>query len=537
MNFSSKILPLILVISASACGHKTPSLPTLPTGTSLLEEASLAQSEAKLVHLTSGQSRYSVLVHSARIQPLIKGSYQAQDLSRLKDHLATSLAISVSPQGLAQAADRELQGSKDDTNYDAVWLRDSLWIYLGLKKSKPAQATKILSRMLDYLASEKQLARMDQLIQSQKILTTPEAASMAVIHIRFNGKSESFEDVSVDGKPQPWNHKQNDALGLFYDLTLRALQSGEIALSSLNNNHWRVLTGLPCYFESIKFYQMEEAGPWEEIDRVNTSSIALVTSGLENLSQLMSQQNSPVQNGLQSAAKSSKHSRCLSSELVRNLVNSGYSRIHKQIKAGGESPLYPLDSPKYRRADAALLNAIYPARLSKLSLEEKKSILAIIQPLIGRVGVKRYLSDSYQSGNFWLQKSTDNSADSRTDDSSSDEHFAQRGSQFIADTEAQWFFDSWLSVIYAKLHRETKTSEFRDLQLQYFNRALGQLTGGDSNHKWVAADGKPIPAFVPPESYNQLVQGDKHLFVSSPIVPLNWAKASLQLALEEIGEK
>jgi hypothetical protein len=496
-----------LFLLSSACAH----------------QASIPATESRL---KTGGLKYSVLVHSPELKPLVSDQYSLKDLSRLEIFLEPSLKIAVNSRGLVQAADRELGGEKDSTNYDAVWLRDSLWVYLGLKSARSPQSSIVLKTMLDYLASEPQLRRLANIVGNPD-LATRAGGNMEVIHIRFDGRSNDFNDVIVNGKPQEWNHRQNDATGLFYDLILRALNSGEIPVASLNQNHLRLLTALPCYFDKLKFYQMEDAGPWEEIDRVNTSSISLVTSALENLQGILAMP-SPFSRELRTAASRLNQSQCLSTPLLTRLIGGGYDRIHKQLSAGGESPLYPLASAKYRRADAALLNAIYPAQLKRLTYNDKLAILQIIQPLIGQVGIKRYLFDSYQSGNFWQQQ------EANTDDTSSSESFNDRGSRFIPDTEAQWFFDSWISVAYAQLFREKKEPGLYEKQVAHFNRALGQLTGGALGDKVMAADGKPVPSRALPESYNQLVEGDNRKFSPSPITPLNWAKASLRLSLEEM---
>jgi hypothetical protein len=54
----------------------------------------------------------------------------------------------------------------------------------------------------------------------------------------------------------------------------------------------------------------------------------------------------------------------------------------------------------------------------------------------------------------------------------------------------------------------------------------------------VSADGKPVGPDLLPESYNRIVarHDDGKVFtwaVPSPIAPLNWAKASLTLCLQE----
>ena len=68
------------------------------------------------------------------------------------------------------------------------------------------------------------------------------------------------------------------------------------------------------------------------------------------------------------------------------------------------------------------------------------------------------------------------------------------------------------------------------------NRAIAQLTGGTKENPMLGADGLPVQANAFPESYNTLVDlksGEEH-FVPSPITPLNWAKATLRLALHAL---
>jgi hypothetical protein len=250
---------------------------------------------------------------------------------------------------------------------------------------------------------------------------------------------------------------------------------------------------------------MEDAGSWEEIERVNTSSIALVTSALEQLEE--TKENN-------------------------NLINQGYERIFAQLNAGGESPLYPASSPRFRTADAALLNLIYPAKLKKLTLLHKQKIIEIIQPLIGPTGIKRYINDSYQSGNFWYQQLDTLVNDANGTDTQSAHEFREREKQFIPGTEAQWFFDSWLSLAYKIMEQETGSAEFRVKRFAHLNRALDQITSPENT---IGADGHPVPPNALPESYNTIVANDgTRLVAPSPVTPLNWAKAGLALALSTI---
>ena len=86
------------------------------------------------------------------------------------------------------------------------------------------------------------------------------------------------------------------------------------------------------------------------------------------------------------------------------------------------------------------------------------------------------------------------------------------------------------------MFREYCEPHYRERQLEFFNRALGQITGGTKRNPQLGADGNPVPPFSLPESYNTIIKANSQYFAPSPIVPLNWAKASLWLALEELSK-
>ncbi len=411
-----------------------------------------------------------------------------------REALAPAMKITLTPAGFLCASNRS--GEADDpTHYDAVWVRDSMWAYLALRLHEKNEAKRVLDGMMRYFASRAQLQRLHAVIGNPSLAKD----AMKVLHIRFDSRSETMDDVRVNGEPQRWNHKQNDAVGFFYACAVEALDAGELHPDA---NEWEVLTRLPEYFEAIRFWEMEDAGAWEEIERVNTSSIALVTWSLET------------------AAKSPALRAKLDGARLKRLVDLGYERIFRQLPF--ESPLHPKTGAKYREADAALLNVIYPARLSRITREHGAAILRTIQPLIGEKGIARYLGDSYQSGNYWLAPPAAGVEDERTADFSAEEDFQRRTDRMIPGTEAQWFFDSWVSKVCGMLG-------MRDEQEKFFNRAVGQLTSGETG-----ADGKPVPAFALPESWNTIVEDGKKRFAPSPITPLNWAKCSLLLALDEL---
>ncbi len=517
--------PMKLILTLATLAFATN--PTENPGTGFPELLSHLRETAlsEPVKLGKGDDAYKVFAHHPTVAKKLQSTYDTPQLAEWKGWLTPSLKIAVSERGIVQAAERMTEGKKDPTNYDAVWVRDSLWAYLGLSASAETSedADRVLVSLWNYFASPKQLERIKSVTANPSKLSGKDGA-MNAPHIRFDGKSKTFADVHVGKKPQTWNHKQNDALGLWLDLTVRAvMESDKFNKSDWTASRLDAVAKLPGYFKAVKFYEMEDAGSWEEIERTNTSSMGLVVSALERLQELSANKKK------ESFYKALRKHGLLSPKEINTLVELGYQRIRKQLDAGGESPLYPEQSSRHRKSDAALLNLIYPARLTKLSAAHKEKVLAAVQPLVGEVGVKRYLEDSYQSGNFWFPKEKQTLAE-KTDDTSSASSFAKRGKQFLNDTEAQWFFDSWMSVAYAALLKETGRPEFRAGQLKHFNRALGQVTGDNR----LGADGRPVPGMALPESYNTVVDGTDRFYAPSPITPLNWAKASLRLAIESL---
>jgi hypothetical protein len=551
----------------------------------------------------SADSSYSVRVHHDRIAQLLRSQYTRQELQTLRSQTSDIRRIAVvkKPWGtFINAASFSSEEEAAATNYDAIWVRDSIWGYYALaaQSDRSEDAKAVLLTQLDYMSS--QSAHIDRVIASPELLDMPEpAASMNAVHIRFNAQSPDYDDVMEDGEPQLWTHKQNDALALLISAAVSAFLDGTITLGELTQPVSRVSASTPpdthrssvqrqagdpadqcagdcrlaaiarlvAYLNAAKFYQMEDSGAWEEELRRNTSSIGIAVSALEDLKDLLSleathdglcTQETRTGEACEDFSKEEDFSKAygqLITELgleklagidaISELIAQGNAVIHRQIRLGGESPDYAADDPRYRQADAALLSLIYPAHPRELSIAERLRILDIVASLVGDVGIRRYRHDTYQSGNFWWN-------DIKTD--ADPESHAKRESGFIEGTEAEWFFDSWYAKCALIVAKEIEDAAprtpvgqeksrivvsddtpkiLRQTALRHMNRALGQITG----EGMLSADGKEVAANLLPESYNHIVDtrpGSQQSWpVPSPIAPLNWAKASLTLCLEE----
>lgn len=261
-----KYLILLLFIS---CAHKNQQQADLKT------------------YLENGQTYEAVLSHEGQyvmtfnpvLVPYIENELTIEKLAELQHLLGPSLDIQLTESHFTKAAERFLKTKKDETNYDAVWVRDSAWIYFALQKSgQNDKAAKLIKALWNYYASEKQLKRIQAIIKNPKLA---ESSKMKVPHIRFNGSSKTFEDVMENGKPQLWNHRQNDAHGLFLLALGDAYKNSLIDIKVATPEQKKVLNLFPIYFEKIKYHLFKGAGAWEEISKVNTSSIAMVVKALE----------------------------------------------------------------------------------------------------------------------------------------------------------------------------------------------------------------------------------------------------------------
>lgn len=472
---------------------------------------------------------YSLNVNSSYVLPLIRKDYSIEQIENIFDvtNEARKLELMYKPWGTFIKAvsvnDRDIASK---THYDAIWIRDSLWGALALENSGDLLHSKqIIMTLWDYISTDAQLMRMKNVISDPDVLNAQDG-QMKAIHVRFNAASENFEDIMENGLPQQWNHKQNDALGFLLDLILRKISTGEFTGTEWNKgSRMNALISLIAYFDRVNYAEMPDSGMWEENEKVNTSSVAMITSSLEKFREIMkdNKNNSFLfKKDITSLAEKMGYSEFIQKLNIDKLIENGYSTIKRQLSCGGESPIYPQNDKRHRTADAALLSLIYPANLMQLSLTEKKNILKEVSSLSGSYGIKRYVGDSYQSANFWFNHiNTDTGSGS----------FFKREKSFIKYTEPQWFFDSWFALSSLQIYKETGDLFFYKNAVKYMNRSLSQLT--DSN--MYAANTDKLESMQLPESYNFIYNGNMIIAIPSPITPLNWAKASLTILLKEMG--
>lgn len=447
-----------------------------------------------------------------------------------------TLNIKLGKEGFVSAALREVDG-EDDTNYDAVWVRDSSWIYEGLKAlGRSEDAKTVILRLWDYYSTKAQTDRMKNIIENPSLSSD----AMNCPHIRFDASSPTLDDVFIKDengnlKRQEWNHKQNDAHGMFLLSLHDAVYELNLTENDITKERAESFALLFQFFDAISYESYEDSGAWEEIDAVRASSIGLVANAHYRWSQTL-EEDSSFSKKLTSLTSELKETERSSIENLKSGWEKGLSVVKRHLENGGESPFYDKSSSLHRGADSALLHLLTPYKLEGLEDSHVKEIITLVRSLEREGGILRYENDSYQAmGYVWLK-------DGQLLHGTSDENFKARAKlfdQFGYGTEPHWFFDSMLACVYLDLAKEAKEngepySDLIELAIRGVKRNLGQMTGTHTDLSPITADGEPVSSYLLPESINVILKEGEKRYVTSIIVPLNWPMSSLSVCLKKL---
>lgn len=533
---SSLLIPMApTTIILTACGNAK-----LDNFIAKLEKSNDLQ-KIKQLKLVNNSETYEVYCHNNTLESLIKDSYNKQELETISQNTSDVRTIATFDNKYGTFI-KASDNASSETNYNQIWVRDSIWGYKKLinentEESKTA-AKKVLLSLLDYFSTPKQITRAKAAIANPNLVLLSKDGKMNAIHIRFD--ASELDDVQVNGQPEQWTHKQNDALGFLLSEVITAIENKDISFNDLNQTNSEMpnatkridtLIYLVTYLNALKFYQMADSGSWEENEAVRASSIGLVTNGEEKLYDYLKSETTDADHdafvqAYNDFVQQNAYGNYSSVEFLPFYINEGYKTIKLLIDNGGECSCYDQTDDNYRTADAALLNLIYPCSLKKLEHSYKTKILKIINDdLITPVGIKRYQNDNYQAANFWFN-------DIKTDINEGDTA-EKRKKTFIAGTEASWFFDSWYAISNLELVNDPETTSSEKLSLQdnvykFLNRSIGQISQPNN----YLANGKTTDIMGFPESYNVIYKNNENYwYIASAINNLNWAKAMFSVLL------
>ncbi len=228
------------------------------------------------------------------------------------------------------------------TGYDLAWIRDNIYISLGLEAVNDfTSLKKVYWALLDILKRHEY--KIDRTIQKK-----PEHA-FQYIHARYH-------PITLHEMNEPWGNKQNDAIGALL------FKIGDLEEKGINiirdENDVRVLQKLIHYLKSIEYWQDKDNGMWEENEEVHASSIGACVAGLKKIKGIIDVPNDLIQKG----------------EDALNL-------------------LLPKES-ETKDIDLALLSLIYPYNIA--NEEQRMQILESVEKnLLKGKGVIRYKGDNY----------------------------------------------------------------------------------------------------------------------------------------------
>jgi len=228
-----------------------------------------------------------------------------------------------------------------DTGYNKAWIRDNVYMALGLEQISTDEARKVLQGLLDLMLKHEY--KIDWAIKEK-----PDD-KYKYIHARFCPLT--FEEF-----PEDWGNKQNDAIGGFLFKIGQLFKKGVMVIR--NDNDLRVIQKLVQYLESIQYWHDPDNGVWENDEELHASSIGACLAGLK---------------------------------AVSGIVDVPVWIIAKGRKALDE--LLPAESHS-KNVDLALLSLIYPYNV--VTNEQKSEILHNVESLLVRDnGVVRYFGDWY----------------------------------------------------------------------------------------------------------------------------------------------
>lgn len=284
--------------------------------------------------------------------------------------------------GLFAASSKEV-----GTGYDKSWLRDNFYECLAFIVLKDWNVVeKTYNALINIFLKHEQ--KIDCAIKNKP------KYRHEYIHARFN--PDSFEEFWEE-----WGNKQNDSIGaILYMIGILEIHHKRTILK--DENHKRIVNKLIKYLDSIKYWEDDDSGMWEENEEVHASSIGACVAGLEKIKNV---------DGI---------------NVPEQLIEKGKEALRK---------LLPRES-KTKFVDLSLLSLIYPYEVT--TKKETKEILTNVEyHLLKNKGVIRYKNDYYYNKN----------PDGKSE-------------------EAEWTFGlSWLAIIYEKLGNKEKTQFFIDQML------------------------------------------------------------------------
>lgn len=533
--------------------------------------------------------------HNLEVRDLLAGGVSSSSLEKLSHALTehNALYIPVTGRGFVAAAN---VGSHHGGYGRFLWFRDFARVQQGLSKlpevlgrANPQRAemarevaAKVRQAQLELLADPLWTEQAIRNIEDVTLHLEPQSGFRSVIWIRrlldpiVERRSPTKEELDLESQ---WGHKQNDALAVFANSFLDVLKKNELRASAVPENARINMLLLASYFVRLKFWKMWDVGAWEEGMGQRTSSIAMVTSYLERMSdglygpksgverteldiffsQLRENSDSLLRQRLSAEALVNVQE-LLRPERLESAIDKAYALIHERLL----DPTKPIieaknsDPMETRFEDTALMHLFWHP-LKRLNAREEISILDRLALLERPSGYIRYAADWFLYGSAQVAingtnlhrfgelavpdgKGSHRKATSFETTELLDAYSVKNMERVLQISgkglEAQWTLpDSYLTQIYADAYIRWRNPEYLARAKKHFLRISGLITGkGEFN-----SEGHPVEAWRLPEAYvpATFIQPNgltRTVYLVSPNSPLNWSTAEYIMALGKMRE-
>jgi len=228
-----------------------------------------------------------------------------------------------------------------NTGYDRIWIRDNLYTSIAFETINDKTTVENIYHEL-FNIFKKYEWKIDEVIKEKP------TEDFKFIHPLY---TDTLEEIK-----EGWGWKQNDAIGGFLFFT------GYYQSKNYNiicSNHCQtIIEKLIKYLQSIKYWEDEDNGMWEENKEIHASSVGACVAGLNMI----------------------KNYICVPDNLIKNGENSLNNILPKESKT--------------KKTDLSLLSLIYPYNIVNEKI--KKRILNDTEKnLAHEKGITRYINDQY----------------------------------------------------------------------------------------------------------------------------------------------
>jgi phosphorylase kinase alpha/beta subunit len=228
------------------------------------------------------------------------------------------------------------------TGYNKAWIRDNVFVSLGLEKSgNIEEAKKAYFGLLDAL--KKQEYKIDWAIAEK-----PDA-KYKYIHARV-------DPITLEEIPEDWGNMQNDSIGGLLFKIGDLYKKGVMLIR--DSDDLRIIQKLVYYLGSVEYWHDKDNGIWEENEEIHASSVGACIAGLKAVKSIV--------------------------DIPEGLIEKGEETLNALLPRESET----------KETDLALLTLIYP--FSVVNHEQKMQILNDIETkLVRKRGILRYVGDRY----------------------------------------------------------------------------------------------------------------------------------------------